>query len=47
MSQISVIREQLLITTFQEVDDLDRSETCCDDESERMSGNADLPEQHF
>jgi hypothetical protein len=40
-------REKLLITTYQEVNDPHRSNTCCDDEIERVSGNTDLPEQHF
>ena len=40
-------REKLLITTYQEVNDLFRSNTRCDDENVRDGGNTDLPEQHF
>jgi hypothetical protein len=40
-------REKLLITTYQEVNDQLWSNTCCDDENERSSGNTGLPEQHF
>ena len=40
-------REKLLITTYQEVNDLYWSNTCCDDEIVRVDGNIDLPEQHF
>jgi hypothetical protein len=40
-------REKLLITTYQEVNDLTRSNTCCDDEIVRAGGNTSLPEQHF
>jgi hypothetical protein len=39
--------ETLLITIYQEVNDLLRSNTCCDDENERIGGNTSLPEQHF
>jgi len=37
----------LLITTYQEVNDLFRSKTRCDDENVRVDSNIDLPEQHF
>jgi len=37
----------LLITTYQEVNDLFRSKTRCDDENVRVGSNIDLPEQHF
>ena len=40
-------REKLLITTYQEVNDLFRSNTRCDDENVRVGSNTDLPEQHF
>ena len=40
-------REKLLITTYQEVNDLFRSNTRCDDENVRDGGNTNLPEQHF
>jgi len=40
-------REKLLITTYQEVNDLFRSNTRCDDENERAGSNTSLPEQHF
>jgi hypothetical protein len=39
--------EKLLITIYQEVNDLHWSNTCCDDENERTGGNTSLPEQHF
>ena len=41
------VPEKLLITTYQEVNDLFRSNTRCDDENVRIGGNIDLPEQHF
>ena len=47
MSKARGAREKLLITTYQEVNDLFRSNTCCDDENVRDGGNTDLPEQHF
>ena len=40
-------REKLLITTYQEVNDLFRSNTRCNDENVRVGSNTDLPEQHF
>jgi len=40
-------RGKLLITTYQEVNDLTWSNTCCDDENVRAGGNTSLPEQHF
>ena len=40
-------REKLLITTYQEVNDLIWSYSCCDDENVRDGGNTDLPEQYF
>ena len=36
---------KLLITTYQEVNDQHWSNTCCDDENVRTSGNTCLPEQ--
>ena len=47
MSCLMDAREKLLITTYQEVNDLFRSNTRCDDENVRDGGNTDLPEQHF
>ena len=47
MSSASNRRRKLLITTYQEVNDQIWSNTCCDDENERIGGNTDLPEQHF
>ena len=47
VSSASNWRKQLLITTYQEVNDQLWSNTCCDDENERIGGNTDLPEQHF
>ena len=47
MSKARGAREKLLITTYQEVNDLFRSNTCCDDENVRDGGNTGLPEQHF
>ena len=40
-------RDQSLITTYQEVNDQHWSNTRCDDENVRSSGNTGLPEQHF
>ncbi len=39
--------EKVLITNYKEVNDQIWSNTCCDDENERASGNTSLPEQHF
>jgi hypothetical protein len=39
--------EKLLITTYQEVNDLFWSKSRCDDEIVRTGGNTGLPEQHF
>jgi len=39
-------RGKLLITTYQEVKKILRSNTCCNDESVRVDRNIDLPEQH-
>ena len=47
MSSARGAGEKLLITTYQEVNDLFRSNTRCDDENVRDGGNTDLPEQHF
>ena len=47
MSWTWLHRVKLLITTYQEVNDLFRSNTCCDDENERAGSNTSLPEQHF
>ena len=47
MSKARGAREKLLITIYQEVNDLFRSNTRCDDENVRDGGNTDLPEQHF
>jgi len=40
-------RSQLLITTYQEVNNPHGLNTCCDDENERVDTSIDLPEQHF
>jgi hypothetical protein len=47
MSCLTGSAEKLLITTYQEVNDLYWSNTCCDDENEWTGGNTSLPEQHF
>jgi hypothetical protein len=47
MSCLAGSAEKLLITTYQEVNDLHWSNTCCDDENVRIGGNTSLPEQHF
>jgi hypothetical protein len=47
MSCLTYSPEKLLIKTYQEVNDLIWSNTCCDDENVRTSGNTGLPEQHF
>ena len=47
MSCLMDARDKLLITTYQEVNDLIRSNTRCDDENVRDGGNTNLPEQHF
>jgi hypothetical protein len=47
MSRLMEYVDSLLITIYQEVNDLLRSNTCCDDENERTGGNTGLPEQHF
>ncbi len=39
--------DESLITTYQEVCKPRRSDTCCDDENEWVSGDIDLPEQRF
>ena len=36
-----------LLQLYQEVNDLLRSISCCDDENERIGGDTSLPEQHF
>ena len=40
-------RDKLLITTYQEVKDTFRSNTCCDDENEQTGSDTSLPEQQF
>jgi hypothetical protein len=44
---LHILEEICLLQLYQEVNDLFRSNTCCDDENERVSGNTGLPEQHF
>jgi hypothetical protein len=39
--------EKLLITIYQEVNDLVWSKSCCDDENLRTGDNTGLPEQPF
>jgi hypothetical protein len=46
MSCFGKFSNKSLITTYQEVNDLSRSDTCCNDENVRMGGNTHLPEQH-
>jgi len=38
---------ELLITTYQEINDLFWSNTCCNDENVQVDRNIDLPEQQF
>ena len=47
MSRFAGRRVKLLITTYQEVKDWSQSNSRCDDENERASGNTGLPEQHI
>jgi hypothetical protein len=41
------IQSSRLLQLTKEVNDLLRSNTCCDDENMRIGGNTSLPEQHF
>ena len=47
MSWLAHSKEELLITTYQKVNDQLWSNSCCDDETMRTSGITGLPEQHY